>query len=277
MAKVIRFLKQNAFMIIGIVMLLIITGMALFAEQIAPIGPFKTDLTNRFSYRTDQHPLGTDFFGRDLLARILVGARYSLFIGIFSITLSMICGGILGMIAGYYPNSRYASIIIWFTDMAMAFPLLILGAMVAMMFGPGIGNTILALSIAFLPRFIRFARAQTLSVKEDLYILAAKSIGMGDMRIFLIHVIPNIISPILVMAVIWMSGAITVEVSLGFLGLGVPPPEPSWGNILQENLRMLIMHPSKVLWPCIAIAWTVQALNMIGDRFRDMLDPRMRT
>jgi peptide/nickel transport system permease protein len=144
------------------------------------------------------------------------------------------------------------------------------------MFGPGIFNTILAIATAFVPRFTRLARGTTLSVKEELYIVAAKSIGMADHRLFFIHLIPNVISPLIVMAVIWTSSAITIEVGLSFLGLGVPAPTPSWGSVLQDNLRVFVMDPVKVIWPCIALAWIVQSLNLIGDRFRDVLDPRMR-
>jgi peptide/nickel transport system permease protein len=133
-----------------------------------------------------------------------------------------------------------------------------------------------ALAVAFFPRFIRLARGATLSVKEEVFVTAAKSIGMSERRLLGIHLIPNMISSVIVMAVIWASDAITLEVALSFLGLGVPPPTPSWGNILQDNLKYFLMEPLSVVWPCVAIAWAVQSLNLIGDRFRDILDPKMR-
>ena len=257
-------------------MLAAIVGMAIFAPLLAPCDPLQVNLSKRLAFMSKDYPHGTDYWGRDILSRIIFGSRYSLIIGIVSISMSMLFGGVLGLIGGYYPNSKLAHLIVWITDITMAFPTYILGAMVAMMFGPGIFNTIIALAVALFPRFIRFARGATLSVKEEVYILAARSIGMSDLRIFCIHVIPNIISPIIVMAVIWMSNAITVEVGLSFLGLGVPPPTPSWGTVLQDNMRVFSMSPVKVIWPCIALAWAVQSLNLIGDRFRDILDPRMR-
>jgi len=257
-------------------MFVAIVGMAIFAPLLAPHDPLQVNLSKRLAFMSKDYPLGTDYWGRDILSRIIFGSRYSLIIGIVSISMSMLFGGILGLIGGYYSDSKLAHLIVWITDITMAFPTYILGAMVAMTFGPGIFNTIIALAVAFFPRFIRFARGATLSVKEEVYILAAKSIGMSDLRIFCIHVIPNIISPIIVMAVIWMSNAITVEVGLSFLGLGVPPPTPSWGTVLQDNMRVFSMSPVKVIWPCIALAWAVQSLNLIGDRFRDILDPRIR-
>ena len=271
-----HFLRGNTALTVGLVMFLLILGMAVLAPFLAPHDPLKVSVANRLQPMTTSHPFGTDFWGRDILSRVIYGSRYSLTIGFVSIGLSMLVGGGLGVLAGYHANTKLASLIIWITDITMAFPTYILGAMVAMMFGPGIFNTILAISVAFVPRFTRLARGTTLSVKEELYILAAKSIGMADMRLFFIHLIPNVISPLMVMAVIWTSSAITIEVGLSFLGLGVPAPTPSWGAILQDNLRVFVMDPIKVIWPCVALAWTVQALNLMGDRFRDVLDPRMR-
>jgi len=274
--NLLRFARHNLALTVGLVMLLSMIGLAVCAPYCAPHDPLKIHIGKRMAPISAAHPLGTDYFGRDLLSRIIYGTRYSLTIGVVSIGASLLAGGVLGVLAGYYSRSVGAALIIWLTDITMAFPTYILGAMVAMMFGPGIFNTILALVVAFFPRFIRLARGSTLSAKEDLYVLAARSVGMTDLRLLLIHLVPNIVSPLIVMGVIWMSSAITVEVGLSFLGLGVPPPAPSWGTILQDNLRMFGMDPVKVLWPCLALAWAVQALNLIGDRFRDALDPRMR-
>ena len=273
---IIGIFKQNVALTVGAVMFIMVLSMAVFAPYIAPYDPLKVSPSTRLQTMTKEHPLGTDYWGRDILSRVIFGARYSLIIGIVSIGLSMFFGGVLGVLAGYYSKTRFASLIIWITDITMAFPTYILGAMVAMMFGPGIFNTILAIAVAFFPRFIRFARGTTLSVKEEIFILAAKSIGMHDLRLISIHLIPNIISPLIVMGIISMSNAITIEVGLSFLGLGVPPPAPSWGTVLQDNLRVFVMDPIKVVWPCVALAWTVQALNLMGDRVRDALDPRMR-
>jgi len=263
-------------MFIGIIMFIMIVGMSVLAPLFAPYDPLEIKISQRLQPMSEDHLLGTDFWGRDLLSRIIFGGRLSLTIGIASIGMSMILGVILGVVAGYYSESVFASLIVWITDITMSFPTVILGAMVGMMFGPGVFNTIIAIAVAFFPRFIRLARGNTLAVKEEVYITAAKSLGMSDLRLFFVHLIPNVISPVIVMAVIWMSNAITLEVALSFLGLGVSPPTPSWGTVLQDNLRVFRMLPLSVIWPCVALAWTVQSLNLIGDRFRDVLDPKMR-
>lgn len=257
-------------------MLMVMICVAIFTPYLTSHDPLKVDISKKLEPMGRQHLLGTDPWGRDILARIFYGGRYSLMIGVVSIGLSMIFGGIFGVLGGYYSGSRFAALVVWITDITMAFPTIILGAMVAMIFGPGIFNTILALAVAFFPRFIRLARGATLAVKEEMFITAAKSLGMSELRLLGVHLIPNMISPVIVMAVIWASDAISLEVALSFLGLGVPPPTPSWGNVLQDNLRYFRVEPLSVVWPCVAVAWAVQSLNLIGDRFRDILDPKMR-
>lgn len=263
-------------MVIGILMFLGIVIVSILAPWFSPYDPLEVNLSQRLKSANAIHFCGTDFWGRDIFSRIIFGGRISLSIGIISITVSMILGSYFGLIAGYYNEAKISKLIIWITDIIMSFPMIILGAIVAMTLGTGILNTMLAITIAFWPRFVRISRAAVLSVKEEVYITAAKSIGMSDFRIFRVHLLPNISSTIVVMAIIWMSDAITMEVALSFIGLGVSPPTASWGVILQDNLRYFLMEPMAVIWPCIAIAWTVQALNLIGDRFRDILDPKMR-
>lgn len=269
-------LRRNVSMAIGLAMVVLIIAVACLAPLFAPYDPETVDIASRLKPMSASHPFGTDSWGRDVLSRVMYGGRPSLGIGFASVALSMLLGLIFGVTAGYYPETRIAKLIVWVTDIVMSFPTLILGALVAMMFGPGIPNTILAIAIAFWPRFVRLVRASVMSVKQEVYICAARSLGMSDWRIFRVHMIPNIISPIIVMAVIWTSDAITMEVALSFIGLGVPAPMASWGTVLQDNLRYFLMQPTAVLWPCLAIAWTVQGLNLIGDRFRDVLDPMMR-
>ena len=263
-------------MVIGIVMFLLIVISSIFAPFITTQDPLIVKPAFRLQASSPEHLFGTDFWGRDILSRVIYGGRSSLVIGLASIGIALVLGVSFGIIAGYYPDAKTTYLIIWITDILMAFPTIILGAIVGIMFGPGLFNTIVAIAIAFTPRFIRLARGNTLSVKEDIYIVAAKSLGMSDLRIIRIHLLPNIISPVIVMAVIWTSAAITIEVALSFLGLGVKPPTPSWGTVLQDNLRIFVMQPAAVVWPCLALAWTVQALNLVGDRFRDVLDPKMR-
>ena len=276
MSSITKFVKHNVSMCIGIVMLMMLMSASFIAPYFVSHDPLKVNMLEKMEPLSSRHLLGTDPWGRDLLSRMLWGARYSLSIGGCSIFISMVFGSFLGLVGGFYPFSRSSSLIVWITDVIMSFPPIIIGAIVGVLFGPGIFNTIVALSIAFFPRFIRLARAATLSVREEVYIIEAGSIGMTDLRLMWVHLVPNMISPIIVMAIIWTSDAITLEVGLSFLGLGVPAPTPSWGTILQDNLRFIHVKPLAVIWPCIAIAWTVQSFNLIGDRFRDLLDPKMR-
>ena len=271
-----QLLKHNKSLLVGIVMFIMVVAAALFAPMLAAHDPLEVKISEKMQGMSRNHFFGTDFWGRDIYSRVIFGGRYSLTVGIGSIGISMIFGLTCGVLAGYYSRSTFAKLVVWVTDITMSFPTLILGAMVAILFGPGIFNTIIALAVAFFPRFIRLARGATLAAKEEVYIVAAKSIGMSDLRVLSIHLTPNIISPVVVMAVIWASDAISLEVALSFLGLGVTPPTPSWGNILQDNLRYFQMDPLPVIWPCVAVAWAIQSLNLIGDRFRDILDPKMR-
>ncbi len=271
-----QYIKKNLSLVIGFIMFVMIVGISIFAPFISSHDPLAVQPAQRMQGPSPEHLMGTDFWGRDIFSRVIYGGRTSLVIGLISIGISLLIGGILGIVAAYYSESKFVFLIIWVTDILMSFPTIILGAIVGIMFGPGMVNTIIAIAIAFIPRFIRLTRGNTLSAKEDVYITAAKSLGMSDLRIISIHLLPNIISPVIVMAVIWTSAAITIEVALSFLGLGVRPPIPSWGTALQDNLRIFVMQPGAVVWPCIALAWTVQSLNLMGDRFRDVLDPKMR-
>jgi peptide/nickel transport system permease protein len=271
-----RFFKHNVSLVIGSIMLLMIIGGAIFAPYLTPHDPLEVNTRVKLEPMSRNHPLGTDPWGRDLLSRLVYGGRYSLTIGMISMGISMICGGIFGMLGGYYLESRFARLVVWITDLMMAFPTIILGVLVVMILGTGVFNTIITLAVAYFPRYTRLARGAALATKEELYIYAAKSLGMSDLRLLCTHLIPNIMSPLIVMAVIWTSSAISFEVALSFLGLGVPPPAPSWGTVLQDNLQYYSMRPLAVIAPCVAVAWAVQALNLIGDRFRDILDPRTR-
>jgi len=276
MRMILRLFKSNVSLCLGIIMLMGLVGITVLGPYFAPHDPLKVNMGEKIQPMSKNHLLGTDLWGRDIFSRMIFGAQYSLSIAVGSIAISMVLGGIFGVLGGYYSTRKFASLIILATDIIMAFPTIILGAMVAVIFGPGIFNTAIAISVAFFPRFIRLARGATLSVKEEVYIAAARSLGMTDLRLLFIHLIPNIISSVIIMAIIWSSHAISLEVALSFLGLGVPPPTPSWGNILQDNLRIIQMQPLSVIWPCVAVAWAVQSFNMIGDRFRDILDPKMR-
>jgi peptide/nickel transport system permease protein len=261
---------------IGMVMLITLILVTSLGPHFVTYDPLKVNMGERLEPVSEKHLLGTDQYGRDILSRMVHGAKYSLIVGVVSIGISTLLGSSFGIVAGYYSNTKFAGLIVWIADIAMAFPTIIIGVIIAMLFGPGLENTIMAIAVGFSPRFLRLARGVMLSIKEENYVVAARSLGMTDLRLFWAHLIPNVVSPIIIMATIWTSDAISLEVALSFLGLGVPPPTPSWGTILQDNLQFITIRPFSVIWPCIAVAWAIQSLNLIGDRFRDILDPKMR-
>lgn len=268
------FLK-NRVAVIGFFATLLIVLIAIFAPWIAPYDPVKQSIVDRLSPANEQYWLGTDSYGRDLLSRIIWGARPSLIIGIVSVGIGMVIGMIFGMLAGYY-GGIFDSLFMRVVDVLMAFPTFLLGLLIATVLGGGIVNLIIAISITMVPRFARLARAPTLSIIEKEYVEASKAIGQKDLQILLFHVLPNIIGPILVLGTLWTATAIRIEASLSFLGLGVQPPTPTWGGMLNEGVDRLTEAPWMAIYPGLALTITVIAFNMIGDGLRDIIDPKLR-
>ncbi len=268
------FLK-NRVAVIGFFATLLIVLIAIFAPWVAPYDPVKQSIVDRLSPANEQYWLGTDSYGRDLLSRIIWGARPSLIIGIVSVGIGMVIGMIFGMLAGYY-GGIFDSLFMRVVDVLMAFPTFLLGLLIATVLGGGIVNLIIAISITMVPRFARLARAPTLSIIEKEYVEASKAIGQKDLQILLFHVLPNIIGPILVLGTLWTATAIRIEASLSFLGLGVQPPTPTWGGMLNEGVDRLTEAPWMAIYPGLALTITVIAFNMIGDGLRDIIDPKLR-
>jgi len=248
---------------------------AIFAPFIATQDPLMQDLTNRFQPPSLEHPFGTDHLGRDIFSRVVYGSRISLMMGITVTLILFTIGTTLGLIAGFF-GGAVDEIIMRITDIIMAFPSLILAIAVAAALGPSLLNTMIAIAIVGWPRYARLARANCMQVKNELYIEAARAIGVSNLRLIFSHIFPMIISPLIVQATINLGGVILLAAGLGFLGLGAQPPTPEWGLMVSEGRRFI----SRQWWisgfPGLAILLVALGFNLLGDALRDILDVRMR-
>lgn len=261
---------------LGVVLLIIFTIAALTAPWLAPHDPSALDLNNRLASPSHQHWFGTDELGRDILSRTLFGARLSLTVAVCVVAFSLSLGLIAGGIAGYYGRWIDTTLNIFVMNAFLALPGLLLAIAFVAFLGPGLWNLILALSIGGWVGYARLVRAQVLAVKEREFVEAACALGASDLRIFLRHILPNIVQPIIVQAAIGMAGAVLAEATLSFLGLGVPPPATSWGAMLNDARSHLFESPHMIFFPAAAVALCVLSFNFIGDALRDQLDPRTR-
>jgi peptide/nickel transport system permease protein len=264
-------------MALGIGLALVMILIAVLAPWLAPF-----DYSAQYSEYVlkgpgagGQHHLGTDEFGRDLLSRILWGARISLLVGLAAVVVGFSVGVPLGIMAGFM-GGRVEMAIMRVTDMLMAFPTLLLALIIVAALGGSLWNEIIAIGIALTPSCIRLARSLALTIRENDYIMAARALGCSQGRIMLRHILPNTISTLVVIATLDIASAIRTEASLSFLGLGVPPPAPSWGNILSEGRQFIKCCPWLTTFSGFAIMLAVLAFNITGDALRDLLDPRMR-
>lgn len=267
-------LKNNnlgLFLSAGILIFFILA--ALFAGYIAPHDPEKANLELRLKEPCREYPFGTDHLGRCILSRIIFGARVSLLVGLLVVSSSFVLGLAIGTLSGYY-GGWLDEIVMRVVDAFLAFPSLLLALGIAGLFGAGFMNLVIALITVDWAGYARLARGSVLTVKEQDYIKAAKGLGAGDMHVILRHVIPNIISPLIVMATIGMGYVILSAAGLSFLGFGVQPPTPEWGSMLSEGKTYIRSAPYIMIFPGIAIMLTVMAFNYLGDELRDLLDPR---
>lgn len=284
-----RTFLQNRITIVGLILVIFIGFTAVFADDwfiavfqgrdaeplLAPHSPIKQDTRNRLAAPSEEHRLGLDSYGRDILSRILYGARVSLMVGVCSVMLGGALGTVMGLIAGYM-GGRIENILMRTVDVLMAFPSLIMGLMVLAVLGGGMTKMILAIGIVLSPTFARVGHSATLAIKENEYVEVAKSLGASRFRIIRTHVLPNVLGEIIVLASIWTATAIRVEANLSFIGLGISPPTPAWGTMIREGTQHLAQAPWVSLFPGLAILFTVLAFNLVGDGLRDILDPKLQ-
>lgn len=271
-----RAMRRKPLGAIGAAIILVFALVALFAPLLAPHDPYLIDSTNLLAPPGPGHWFGTDEYGRDILSRIIYGARVSVFVGFMAVGLGTSLGALLGLVSGYFGGAiDYA--IQRVMDTLMAFPTLILALAMVAVLGSSIRNVIIALAIVMLPNACRVVRSTTLSVRERPYILAARNLGLGNARIILRHVLPNCLAPFIILATAGLGSAILSEASLSFLGLGTPPPEPSWGAMLSgKTQRYMIEAPWLAIAPGMAITLVVFGFNFLGDALRDLLDPHQQ-
>ena len=269
-----RFVRHRIGMI-GAIIIAILLIMAVFGPWLAPYDPNKMEFSVVFSPPSLQHPLGTDDFGRDILSRIMYGARVSLIVGIIAVGIAGTVGTLLGMLAGYGSRVLDESIM-RMMDVLFAFPTILLALAIMAILGKGVVNAMIAIGIVYIPIFARIARSSVLTVKNEEFVDAARALGGSDVHILRRHILPNILAPLIVETSLSLSFAILAEAALSFFGLGTQPPDPSWGRMLSEGRGFYQQSPWMGLFPGLAIMLAVMGFNFLGDGLRDSLDPRMR-
>lgn len=269
------YLVKNKMAVVGLIIVATIIVFAIFADYTAPYDPIEQNLEQRFSLPNAEHLLGTDEYGRDILSRIIYGSRYSLDVAILVTITSGVTGTLLGALAGYL-GGKLDSLIMRLVDVVLAVPDLLLAIAIMAIIGPGIVNLILAMSVTYWTRWARLVRAEALTIREKDFVNAAKAFGAHDGRIIFSHILPNVMPMVIVLTTLTMAGAILYEAALSFIGLGVPPPAPSWGSMLAGGREYMSMAGHILIFPGIVITLTTLGLYMIGDGLRDALDPRLR-
>jgi peptide/nickel transport system permease protein len=271
-----RSFKKNKIALVGLSIVAMFILIAILAPLLAPYNYSDVELGDKHIAPNAAHWFGTDEFGRDILSRIIYGARISLWVGFFSVAGSVMVGSLLGILAGFY-GKWVDGIISRIFDILLAFPSILLAIAVVSVLGPSLKNALIAIAIINVPTFGRLLRSRVLSVKEEEYITAAKAIGMSDTRILVHHILPNSLAPIIVQGTLAIATAIIEAAALGFLGMGAQPPTPEWGKMLADSKDYILQAPWTVLFPGLAIMLTVLGFNLMGDGLRDALDPRMKS
>ncbi len=270
-----RRFSRNRGAIFGLGVFTLIVLASIFAEQLSPYDPINPDFMALMEPPSARHWLGTDSLGRDLLSRIIFGARSALIVGIMAVLLAMVVGVLLGLVAGYY-GGVIDSVIMRMMDGLFAFPTLILAIALMAILGFGIVNIIIAVAVGYIAPFARVTRGDVLAIREEPYVEAARLVGVSNPAIISRHVLPNVLAPIIVQGALRVSAAIIAEAGLSFLGLGIPPPTPAWGSMISEGRQFLVMAPWISTFPGLALMLAVVGLNLLGDGLRDTLDPRLK-
>ncbi|WP_022819398.1 nickel transporter permease [Fusobacterium russii] len=275
--EIAKMLSKNKMAMLGLVILIVLILLAIFANVIADYETvvIKQNLANRLTPPNSQNWLGTDEFGRDIFARLIHGARVSLKVGILAVGLSIIIGGTLGAISGFY-GGYTDNVIMRIMDIFLAVPSILLAIAIVSALGPSIINLMVAISISSVPRYARIVRASVLSIRDQEFIEAAKAIGASNTRIIFKHIIPNSLAPVIVQGTLGVASAILSTAGLSFIGLGIQPPDPEWGSMLSGGRQYLRYAWWVTTFPGVAIMITILSLNLLGDGLRDALDPRLK-
>ncbi|GJD51381.1 Glutathione transport system permease protein GsiD [Methylobacterium crusticola] len=260
-------------LVVGLAVVVAVVALALAAPWIAPYDPNEQDVLSPLAPPSAAHWFGTDFFGRDVLSRVIWGARISLSVGFLATAAGVVAGTVIGIVAGYC-GGWTDRLITAATDVLLSFPQLIMGLLLVAVLGPSIGNLILAIAVTAVPAFIRIARGSTLAMRQRDFVDACRALGFSDLRIMFGHLLPNIMDEVVVLASLWLATAIRTESTLAFIGLGVPPPTATWGGIVREGFDNLLDAPWLSIFPSLAILAVMIGLNLIGDGLRDATDPR---
>lgn len=272
--RVYRAVVANKATLFGLIVVVLILLAGVAAPWLAPYDPNGQDIPHRLIGPNLTHPLGTDQYGRDVLSRVIYGARISLVVGVLSVLVGVGCGTIVGLTAGY-SGGVVDLIVCKVMDVLMSFPMLLLAMAVVAILGASVMNSIIAVGISSIPRFARLTRGQALALKHSDYIIAVRALGSNSFRIVFLHLLPNIVSTVTVMGTLYLATAIIMEANLSFLGLGIQPPTPTWGAMISEGREFLRSAPWVCTFPGLAIALTVLAFNLLGDGLRDAFDPKL--
>ncbi len=270
-----RSFMRNRTAVVGIVLIGALLLIAVFAPFIAPHDPLDQSVRDRLAPPSTDYPLGRDDKGRDIFSRVIFGTRIALQVGILSVVLGGGLGTLIGVSAAYF-GGKIDSALMRLTDVLLSFPDLITGLLVLAVLGPGLNKMIIAIGLTIAPRFARISYGPTLSLKNRDFVDAARTVGVGDARLVRVHLLPNLLGELLVFASLWTASAIRLEASLSFIGLGVQPPTPTWGQMIREGTLYLTTVPWYSLGPGLALLIAVLAFNLVGDGFLDALDPKSR-
>ncbi len=260
---------------VGLVLLLFMVLVAVLAPVIAPYNPVEQHIIKRLQPPSAEFWLGTDYYGRDVLSRMIWGCRISIVIGVGAVGIAMFFGTLLGSIAGY-KGGYLDNFVMGTMDVVMSIPSLLMGLLIVAVLGPSQMNLIIALALTMIPRFARIARAPTIAAKNKVYVEACQVMGLSDSRTLLVHIFPNIMGELIVMASMWMATAVRMEAGLSFIGLGLKPPTATLGGMIKEGFKDIMSAPWASVYPGLAILLIVFAANLLGDGLRDALDPKLR-
>ncbi len=269
-----RWIRRHPTASLGALLCLLIVLAAFGAPILSPADPIEQNIVDQLAPPSADYPLGADNFGRDVLSRLLWGARFSLLVSSLSVASAMLVGGTIGLVAGYV-GGRTDLFVMQVMDVLLSFPSLILGLIVVALLGPEMINLILAIALTAIAPFARIARAPVLSLKERAFVEAGRALGFSHARVLFVHILPNILNEILVMGSLWMATAVRTEASLSFIGLGVKPPTATWGGMMRDGFEAILDAPWLSVFPGLAILMLVLGLNMVGDGLRDATDPKL--